>query len=169
MIMIWMIFLAFLLSFQSDFRWIFLVPSSREWTRLSSTLYHCFCYVFASQEFNLVFIVFPFLVSFKTMTRDHLHKASRLAPRRVQTLVVIKLYFIDPRQGEELEMVKFSPFIWGVLKSACRIVLPYRSFSHDFTAAIYKTKWRSGWHTQEISWGLDSCHVKMFFCSKQIA
>ena len=58
------------------------------------------------------------------MTRDHLHKASRLAPRRVQTLVVIKLYFIDPRQGEELEMVKFSPFIWGVLKSASRIVLP---------------------------------------------
>ena len=82
------------------------------------------CYEFASQEFNLVFIVFPFLVSFKTMTRDHLHKASRLAPRCVQTLVVIKLYFIDPRQGEELEMVKFGPFIWGVLKSASRIVLP---------------------------------------------
>ena len=95
------------------------------------------CYVFASQEFNLVFVVFPFLVSFKTMTRDHLHQASRLAPRCVQTLVVIKLYFIDLRQGEELEMVKCSQFICGVLKSACRIVLPYRSFSHDFTAAIY--------------------------------
>lgn len=103
------------------------------------------------------------------MTRDHLHQASRLAPRRVQTLVVIKLYFIDPRQGEKLEMVKFSPFIAGVLESACRIVLPYRSFSHDFAAAIYKTKWRSGLYTQKISWGLDSCHVKMFFCSKQFA
>ena len=125
------------------------------------------CYVFASQEFNLVFIVFPFLVSFETMTRDHLHKASRLAPRRVQTLVVIKLYFIDLRQGEELEMVKFSPFIWGVLKSACRIVLPYRSFLRDFTAAIYKTKWRPCWYTKTISLGLDSCHVKIFFCSKQ--
>ena len=42
------------------------------------------------------------------MTRDHLHQASRLAPRRVQTLVVIKLYFIDPRQGEKLEMVKYA-------------------------------------------------------------
>ena len=84
------------------------------------------------------------------MTRDHLHQASRLAPRRVQTLVVIKLYFIDPRQGEKLEMVKFSPFIAGVLESACRIVLPYRSFSHDFTAAICKTKWRPCRYTQKM-------------------
>ena len=42
----------------------------------------------------LFLVVFPFLVSFQPMTRDHFNKASRLTPRRVQALVIVKLYFI---------------------------------------------------------------------------
>ena len=52
----------------------------------------------------LSLIVFPFLISPQTVTRDHLNKASRVALRRVQTLVIIKLNFVILCQGEELQM-----------------------------------------------------------------
>ena len=40
------------------------------------------------------------------MTRDHFNKTSRIFLWRVQTLVVIKLYFIILCQGKELQIKK---------------------------------------------------------------